>query len=81
MTKDEAHAKIIHHDTYVRSLNRLTKANLAAVYRRELAKRGREILYGGPASRDELLSAIVDLRYPLAEMNEARQVYYAVAVF
>jgi hypothetical protein len=81
MTKDEARTLIKDHDAYVRVISRKTKTDLAALYRRELARRGRELLYGGPGSKDEFISAIVDLEYPLGLMNEARQVYYTVTVF
>lgn len=81
MTKDEAHALLAAHDNYAKAIYRMTKVQLSALYRAELAKRGTELLYGGPASKDELTNAIVDLSYPLAQMNEARQTYYAVTVF
>ena len=80
MTKDEAHALIADHDNYVRSVSRMNKTELAILFRSELAKRGRELLYG-QYSKGEYISAIVDLAYPLATMNGARQVYYAVEVF
>lgn len=79
MTRDEARALITAHDDCARAVWRMSRARLAALYRAELAKHGRELLYGGPVSRDELTNAIVDLRYPLDRMNEARQVWYAAA--
>lgn len=79
MTQDEARAMITAHDDYARTVWRMSKARLAALYRAELGKRGKVLLYGGPASKDELTNAIVDLRYPLDRMNEARQVWYAAA--
>ena len=57
-------------DGYVQSLSRKTKAAL-----------GREILFGGPASKTELITALVELRYPLAKLNEAIHVLYHSAEF
>lgn len=77
MTQDEAHALIAARDNYARAVYRMSRARLAALYRTELAERGMQLLYGGPASKDELTSAIMNLRYPLETMNRARQAYYA----
>ena len=66
------------HDGYVKSVNRKPKAQLAIMYRAELADRGTQLLYGGPASKDELINALVELRYPLAKMNESIHVLYHV---
>ena len=68
-------------DGYVQSLSRKTKAALAALHREELAALGREILFGGPASKTELITALVELRYPLAKLNEAIHVLYHSAEF
>lgn len=76
MNLSQATALVKEHDAYVRSVYRKPRAELARLYRSELAAQGIELLYGGPASKDELTNAIVDLRYPLAVMNEAREVYY-----
>lgn len=64
------------HDSYVKSIYRKPKATLAAMYRDELADRGRQILFGGPTGKDELISALTELRYPLAKLNEAIHVLY-----
>ena len=64
------------HDTYVRTLSRTAKARLASTYRQELASRGQQLLYGGPASKDELVSALASLRYPLGQLNESTHVLY-----
>jgi hypothetical protein len=66
------------HDGYVKSLFRESKTNLAVMYRRELSDRGQMLLFGGPASKDEFISALVELRYPLASMNESVHVLYHV---
>jgi hypothetical protein len=75
---NETQARIIReaHDGYVQSIYRKPRTTLAHMYRQELADRGREILYGGPASKDELISALTELRYPLASMNESVHVLY-----
>lgn len=64
------------HDGYVKSIYRKPKSTLAGLYREELAAQGTTILFGGPASKDELVSALVELRYPLAKMNESIHVLY-----
>jgi hypothetical protein len=66
------------HDGYVKSIYRKPKATLATMYRQELADRGMYSLFGGPMSKDELMSALVELRYPLAAMNESVHVLYHV---
>lgn len=66
------------HDGYVKSIYRKPKAQLAVMYRAELADRGRQVLFGGPSSKDELISALTELRYPLAQMNESIHVLYHV---
>jgi hypothetical protein len=66
------------HDYYVKSIYRKPKATLANMYRQELADRGRYSLFGGPMSKDELISALVELRYPLAAMNLSVHVLYHV---
>lgn len=64
------------HDGYVHSIYRKPKAVLAGMYREELAVRGQFLAYGGPATKDELISALVELRYPRARMNESIHVLY-----
>lgn len=64
------------HDAYVRGLWRKPRGTLAALCRREMAARGRQMLYGGPASKDELTSALAGLRFPLARLNEAIHVLH-----
>jgi hypothetical protein len=66
------------HDSYVKSIYRKPRATLAHMYRQELADQGIRLVYGGPASKDELISALVELRYPLASMNESVHVLYHV---
>jgi hypothetical protein len=66
------------HDGYVKSIYRKHLTTLAHMYRQELTARGMYLAYGGPASKDELISALVELRYPLASMNESVHVLYHV---
>jgi hypothetical protein len=76
MTEDEARAHRADHDNYAKAISRMTKAELAILYRREMAIRGTELLYGGPGSKDEFISAIMNLNYPAALMNETSHVLY-----
>lgn len=66
------------HDGFVSRISRMTKAQLGSLYRGDLVERGQTVVYGGPASKDELISALVELRYPLAQMNESIHVLYHV---
>lgn len=78
MNQDQARILREAHDGYVRSIARMPKATLANMYRNELAALGSMSLYGGPASKDELVAALVELRYPLAKLNESVHVLYHV---
>jgi hypothetical protein len=62
------------HDAYVKRLSRRTLPALHGDYRNELAANGRQLLMGGPVTRDELISALAELRYPAAKLNEASHV-------
>lgn len=55
-------------------LNRKTKAELVAIERSELAARNRERIYGGPVTKAEYLSSILEMRWPVARSNEASHV-------
>lgn len=76
MNEAEARDLRAAHDNYVKSIYRKPKADLAAAYRQELAARGQQLLYGGPASKDELVSALTSLRFPLEALNESIHVLY-----
>lgn len=72
MTSNEAKKLRIDHDACARMLNRMTVANLRIVHARNLSAHGREILFGGPQSKDELISAILELSgFGIAKLNEA----------
>lgn len=75
---NELQARLIReaHDGYVHLLARKPKAELARLYGEELAAHGRTLLFGGPASKDELIGALVEMRYPLVKMNESIHVLY-----
>ena len=76
MTTTEAKRFRIDHDTAARMLNRMSKAQLKTVFIRNMQERGMEMLYGGPVSKDELISAILAFEYPIAMLNEAIHVLY-----
>jgi hypothetical protein len=78
MTTLEAKRFRIDHDNAVKMLNRLTVAKLKVVYARNLNERGMVSLYGGPASKDELISAIIAFEYPIGKLNESIHVLYHV---
>lgn len=71
MNETEARSLRTGHDAYVRRLDRMTKAAIAAEYRSEMRAAGRVSLFGGPVSKEEFLRALVELRYPLEKLNEA----------
>lgn len=76
MTPAEAQQFRQDHDSYARAIWRKPKGTLAALYRQELAAAGRQLLYGGPVSKDELANALVDLRFPLGKLNESVHVLH-----
>jgi hypothetical protein len=63
------------HDADAKKLSRKSAPTLRDIWRAELAKQGTFSLLGGPVRRDELVNAILDLRYPQAQA--ARDVFYA----
>jgi hypothetical protein len=70
-----ARAYILDHGADVKKLNRKPIPTLRDLHCAELAKQGTAIVMGGPGSRDELVNAIADLRWP--HTAEARRVYYS----
>jgi hypothetical protein len=71
MTKGQAHALRAAHASEARALTRMTRHELAVIERCDLAARDIERIMGGPASKDELIGAILEMRYPAARQNEA----------
>lgn len=61
---------------YTQDISRKTKLQLTLAYHDELRAHGQAILFGGPATKTELISVLVEMRYPLARMNEAIHVLY-----
>lgn len=59
------------HNAYVKRISRMTRAQLRDAERADLADRGIVREYGGPVTRDELISALCELHYPAAKLNEA----------
>lgn len=61
----------------VKFLSRMTAKNLNVVYSRTLRECGMEVLFGGPSGKDELVSAILELRgLGIDKLNEASHVLY-----
>lgn len=76
MDKAEAGKLRKDHDDCVRNLSRQTKSALTAAYRQQLASQGVTLLSGGPARKDELISAIVTERFPTDQLNQSIHVLY-----
>jgi hypothetical protein len=76
MDREHAAALIAAHDTDVRLLSRKPKYELVAIEAMELRAAGMERLFGGPVSKDEFLSSILDLRFPRERQDEARHVLH-----
>jgi hypothetical protein len=64
------------HDARVRELNRKTMPSLRGIYGALLAGQGHFLVYGGPGSKDELVSAIIGIEYPRALINESAHAAY-----
>ena len=76
MTPEQARQFRAARDYDARTLDRTSKTALAGLYRTTLRRHGIESVYGGPASKDELAAAILDLRYPLERLNLASHVLF-----
>lgn len=71
MDKTEAHIFREAWNAYVKRISRLPVAKLRQVYADDMRERNMFSLYGGPKSKDELISALVELHYPNEKLNEA----------
>jgi hypothetical protein len=61
----------------VKRYSRMTIAQLKAERTAALADQGIESLYGGPGSKDEFVSAVLNLRgYTVARLNDTTHVLY-----
>lgn len=58
------------------ALYRLTKPKLRSIDRAHMAAQGVERIYGGPATREELIRAILDDEYPVSLLNESSHVIW-----
>jgi hypothetical protein len=75
-TMNETQARMFRegHNTYVNRLARMSKGALVIEWQDDMADRGMTTLFGGPRTKDELISELVEMRYPLAQVNEASHV-------
>ena len=78
---DETQARIFSEarSAYIGRLARMTRVSLAAELTSELEECGRVLVFGGPTSKDELMSELVGIRYPRARFNEATHVLHHTA--
>lgn len=74
MTREHAAALRAAAGADVAVLSRKSRHELAAIWQSELAARNTESLFGGPRTKQELIGAISELRYPIARQNEATHV-------
>ena len=71
-------AYILEHDKRVVQLDRMPVAALRSLYRDLLTEAGTSLIYGGPVSRDEFISAIAELEFP--QVRAAREAYVSLMV-
>jgi hypothetical protein len=69
---------ILAHDKRVVRLDRMPIAALRSIYRDLLTETGSALIYGGPVSRDEFISAVIDQEFP--EDRAAREAYVNLMV-
>jgi len=76
-TKSQAKEFNLSYQAEVRFLSRMSKQGLQRVHARNMNELGMQMLYGGPASKDELITAILDMHgMGIAKLNEATHVLY-----
>jgi hypothetical protein len=76
-THTEAESFNLSYQSEVRFLSRMTAKNLNVVYGRTLREMGREVLFGGPSNKDELIRAILELHGMTTDkLNEVTHVLY-----
>jgi len=76
MTRDEAAALRAAAGADVSALARKTRHELVVIERSEAAAHNIEHLFGGPSTKDELIRAICEFRYPTDRQNEATHVLH-----
>lgn len=76
-TKSQAEEFMTSYQSEVRFLSRITAKNLRVVHARHMNERGMQMLLGGPVSKDELITAILELHgMGIGQLNEATHVLY-----
>lgn len=73
LNPQDPRAYILAHDKRVVQLDRMPIASLRSIYRDLLTEAGTSLIYGGPVSRDEFISAVIELEFP--EVRAAREAY------
>ena len=73
MTEEQARIWLVARDSFVKRVSKMGKAQLAIEYGESVT-----LLYGGPATKDEYVSALVSSTYPNAKHNECIHVLYHV---
>lgn len=76
ISRDAAAARHAAQGAYARKLSNRSRVALRVEYAAELADRGQAILAGGPVTRDELVGALLRLRYPATEQAMVTHVLY-----
>jgi hypothetical protein len=76
MSKTAAELFQREHDASARTLTRMTKTALRSRFINDLAEDGMQSLSVNNYSKDELISAILNLSFPIAKLNEAIHVRY-----
>jgi hypothetical protein len=76
MSREEAEKLFAEQGQELRDLSASRRIDLVAFYRQLLAADQIEILWGGPRTKDELISAILELRFPRSQVDEMTHVLY-----
>ncbi len=76
MSEHEASEYRRAHDRDVRMLNRLSKKALREISAAELAESGIIRVAGGPVTKAEFITEILDRRWPITRLNETSHVLY-----
>lgn len=66
------------HDRRVVQLDRMSVATLREVYRTDLSYAAQQLVYGGPADKDEFIRSIIELEFP--DITTARETYVNLMV-
>jgi|SRR6185437_13770684 len=64
------------HDDRAKVLARKTAPSLRDRYRDHVRRQGSELISGGPVTRQELMTEILAIEFPIALLNEASHVIY-----